>query len=75
VNLTLCPNQFGIREQQSDADHERLYLTRLGVARIIKLAMQAHHKFDAPAITIQREPNTSAAVLSLIGVAGAIEHG
>jgi hypothetical protein len=51
------------------------YISQLGVVRIIQLAMEAHLKFEAPAMTIPREPNTSAAVLSLIGVAGAIQHG
>src|SRR5690606_29833724 len=50
-------------------------LMRLGVVRIIKLAMQAHPQFDAPTVTIQRDLALSTAVLSLIGVAGAIEHG
>ncbi len=59
----------------SEADRERSYLMRIGVVRIIKLAMQAHEQFDAPTVTIQRNLTYSAAVLSLIGVAGAIEHG
>lgn len=60
---------------RTDADHERSYLMGMGVVRIIKLAMQAYDRFDAPTVTIQRHPTYSAAVLSLIRVAGAIEHG
>lgn len=59
----------------TEADQERSYLMRIGVVRIIKLALQAHHQFDAPTVTIQRNLTYSAAVLSLIGVAGTIEHG
>lgn len=66
VELTTVP---------TEADQERSYLIRIGVVRIIKLAMQAHDRFDAPTVTIQRNFTYSRAVLSLIGVAGAIEHG
>lgn len=61
--------------EPTEADQERSYLMRVGVVRIIKLAMQAHDRFDAPTVTIQRDLTYSGAVLSLIGVAGAIEHG
>lgn len=61
--------------EPTEADQERSYLMRIGVVRIIKLAMQAHDRFDAPTVTIQRDLTYSGAVLSLIGVAGAIEHG
>ncbi|MGV1758884.1 hypothetical protein ACQZ6F_19065 [Rhizobium sp. A22-96] len=61
--------------EPTEADQERSYLVRIGVVRIIKLAMQAHDRFDAPTVTIQRNLTYSAAVHSLIGVAGAIEHG
>lgn len=61
--------------EPTGADHERSYLMRIGVVRIIKLAMLAHDRFDAPTVTIQRDLTYSRAVLSLIGAAGAIEHG
>jgi len=61
--------------EPTEADHERSYLMRIGVVRIIKLAMQAHDRFDAPTVTIQRDLTYSGAVVSLVGVAGAIEHG
>lgn len=64
-----------LESEPTEADHERSYLMRIGVIRIIKLAMQAHDSFDAPTITIRRDLTYSGAVLSLIGVAGAIEHG
>ena len=54
---------------------ERSYIMRIGVVRIIKLAMEAHQKFDAPTATIQRDPRYSSPVLQLIGMAGTIEHG
>lgn len=61
--------------EPTGADDERSYLMRIGVVRIVKLAMQAHARFDAPTVTIRRNLTYSGAVLSLIGVAGAIEHG
>lgn len=64
-----------LETEPTEADHERWYLMRIGVVRIIKLAMQAHASFDAPTITIRRDLTYSRAVLSLMGVAGAIEHG
>lgn len=65
----------GLRTESTETDHERSYLMRIGVVRIIKLAMQAHGRFDAPTVTIRRNLAYSGAVLSLIGLAGAIEHG
>ncbi len=59
----------------SDSDHERSYLMRMGVVRIIKLAMQAHPRFEAPTLTFQRDLAYSAPVLSLIRKVGTIEHG
>lgn len=59
----------------SEADHEWSYIMRIGVVRIIKMAMQAHRQFEAPAITMQRDPRYSVPVLSMIGMAGTIEHG
>ena len=58
-----------------ESDHERSYIMRLGVIRIIKLAMQMHKRFDVPTITIQRDLAYSIPVLSLIGRVGTIEHG
>jgi hypothetical protein len=61
--------------EPTEADQENSYLMRIGVNRIIKLAMQAHDRFDAPTVTMQRDMAYSRPVLSFIGVAGAIEHG
>ncbi|MER9755633.1 hypothetical protein NKJ46_19625 [Mesorhizobium sp. M0166] len=58
-----------------DADDERAYLMRMGVVRIIKLAMQAHPQFEAPTLTFQRDLAYSLPVLSLINKVGTIEHG
>lgn len=65
----------GVGAPPTETDQERWYIMRIGVVRIIKLAMQAHPRFDAPTVTIQRDIPYSDAVMSLIGVAGAIEHG
>ncbi|MER9955186.1 hypothetical protein NKJ52_10100 [Mesorhizobium australicum] len=64
-----------LRGAPSEVDHERSYIMRIGVMRIVKTAMQAHRQFEAPAITIQRDPRYSAPVLSMISMAGTIEHG
>lgn len=64
-----------LRGAPSEVDHERSYIMRIGVMRIVKMAMQAHRQFEAPAITIQRDPRYSAPVLSMISMAGTIEHG
>ncbi|MDH7794901.1 MULTISPECIES: hypothetical protein [unclassified Beijerinckia] len=58
-----------------DANHERWYIMRIGVIRIIKLAMQAHQQFEAPTLTFQRDLRYSLSVLSLIRKVGTIEHG
>lgn len=58
-----------------EADQERSYIIRIGVVRILKLAMEAHRDFEAPAITIQRDLRYSGPVLQLIAMAGTIEHG
>lgn len=63
------------KDDSSDDDHERAYLMRMGVARIVKLALQAHAQFDAPTVTMRRDPRYSLPVLSIIAKAGAIEHG
>ncbi|MEE4454390.1 hypothetical protein [Novosphingobium resinovorum] len=59
----------------AELEQERSYIMRIGVVRIIKLAMEAHPEFDAPTATIQRDPGYSGAVLQLIVMAGTIEHG
>ncbi|MBA4092245.1 MAG: hypothetical protein C0494_16870 [Sphingobium sp.] len=58
-----------------EVDEERSYIIRIGVVRILKLAMEAHREFEAPAITIQRDLRYSGPVLQLIAIAGTIEHG
>lgn len=58
-----------------EVDQERSYIIRIGVVRILKLAMEAHRDFEAPAITIQRDLGYSGPVLQLIAMAGTIEHG
>ncbi|MER9365040.1 hypothetical protein NKI66_03495 [Mesorhizobium sp. M0518] len=58
-----------------DADQERTYIMRIGVVRIIKLAMQAHPRFEAPTLTLQRDLVYSRPALSLINKVGTIEHG
>lgn len=64
-----------LTNEAGDEDQERWYIMRVGVVRIIKLAMQAHHQFEAPTLTFQRNLAYSVPVLSLIGKVGTIEHG
>ncbi|POR45557.1 hypothetical protein [Bosea psychrotolerans] len=73
--LDLNFERVGRGDEIGDADHEREYVMRIGVIRIIKLAMQAHPRFEAPTLTFQRNMTYSLPVLSLISKAGAIEHG
>lgn len=73
--LDLNSEGLELRNDPTDDQQERLYLMRIGVARIIKLAMQANDLFDAPTVTIQRDLAYSGAVLSLVDAAGALEHG
>lgn len=58
-----------------EMDHERSYVMRLGVNRIIKLALDAHPRFEAPTLTFCRNPAISARVMSLIAKLGTIDHG
>ncbi|SBV94309.1 hypothetical protein KL86APRO_10495 [uncultured Alphaproteobacteria bacterium] len=73
--LDLEFDQMFSAETVDDSDHERWYIMRIGVLRLIKLAMQAHPQFEAPTLTFQRNLAYSFQVLSLIRRAGAIEHG
>lgn len=67
----------GVHRGNASAElhQERSYIMRIGVTRIIKLAMEAHREFGAPTVTMQRDPRYSGPVLLLIGMAGTIEHG
>lgn len=58
-----------------EEDHERAYVMRLGVNRIIKLALSAHPRFLAPTWTIPRDLDLSAEVLSFVMQLGTIDHG
>lgn len=59
----------------AELEQERSYIMRIGVVRVIKLAMEAHREFDVPTATIQRDPRYSGPILQLIAMAGTIEHG
>lgn len=54
---------------------ERSSIMRLGVNRLIKLALEAHPRFDVPTLTFRRDPRLSASVLPLVFQAGTIDHG
>ena len=58
-----------------EADQERAYLMRIGVNRVIKLALQAHERFEAPTLTFRRDLTISMPVLQLISQLATIEHG
>lgn len=62
-------------QASTEGDDERSYIMRIGAVRMIKLALQAHSRFDVPTVTMQRDPAYSLPVLSLIVRAGTIEHG
>jgi hypothetical protein len=59
----------------TDDDQERAYIMRLGVNRLIKMAMSARPQFLAPSWTIPRDFALSTSVLSLIMQLGTIDHG
>ena len=59
----------------TEDDRERGYVMRLGVNRIIKLALSAHPRFLAPTWTIPRDLDLSAEVLSFVMQLGTIDHG
>jgi hypothetical protein len=63
------------RHLDPDENRDRGYLTRLGAARVIKLALDAHPNFLAPTWTIPRSPELSGPVLGLISDLGKIDHG
>jgi hypothetical protein len=65
----------GANPSSSGGNSERAYLMRLGVNRVIKLALDAHGKFIAPTWTVRRQPAASAPVLSLIADLGKVDHG
>lgn len=56
-------------------DEERSYLLRIGAMRLVRLALEAHPQFEAPTLTLQRNPRYSLPVLSLVSQLGVIEHG
>jgi hypothetical protein len=63
------------REEHSGDTEERSYLMRIGVNRAIKLALEAHQRFEAPTLTFQRSARLSLPILALISKLAVIEHG
>lgn len=61
--------------RETGADEERAYLMRLGVNRLVKLALDAHPSFAAPTWTLQRDGKAAAAIASRILDLGRIDHG
>ncbi|MCC8974206.1 hypothetical protein [Bradyrhizobium brasilense] len=65
----------GRKSKATENDQERSYFMRLGVARLVKIALESHDRFDAPTVTFQRHPGISVPVLRLIDTLGIVEHG
>lgn len=61
--------------EPTEEQEEQFYLLRLGVSRLIKLALDARPSFDAPTVMFLRDKSRSIPVLEIIGGLGMIEHG
>lgn len=65
----------GNKPDATDRDRERLYLMRIGVARLVKIALDAHPSFDAPTLTFRRSLKVSLPLLHLVEELAIVEHG
>lgn len=63
------------RDNPTDEQEEQFYLLRLGVTRLIKLALNARPSFDVPTVMFCRTPSISVPVLEIVAGLGMIEHG
>ncbi|MDT8840011.1 hypothetical protein ParKJ_21515 [Paraburkholderia fungorum] len=54
---------------------EQFYLLQLGVARLIKLSLEARPAFSVPSVMFQRDPGITLPVLQIVAGLGMIEHG
>ncbi|MGF6872726.1 hypothetical protein [Paraburkholderia sp. MM5477-R1] len=64
------------RDEAATLDQtEQFYLLQLGVARLIKLSLEASPAFSVPSLMFQRDPAIALPVLQIVGGLGMIEHG
>jgi hypothetical protein len=61
--------------EPSVEEEETFYLMQLGVARLMKIALESRGAFDAPTVMFVRRPRISTPVLEMISGLGIIEHG
>ncbi len=54
---------------------EQFYLLRMGVVRLIKLALDARPSFDVPTVMFRRTRSITVPVLEMVAALGIIEHG
>lgn len=54
---------------------EHYYILRLGVVRLIHLALDGRRSFDVPVISFPRRPELSKVVLEIASALGMIQHG
>lgn len=54
---------------------EHFYILKLGVARLIKISLDARPSFDVPVVMFRRDLSKSRPVLEIAGALGMIEHG
>ncbi|TIM70925.1 MAG: hypothetical protein E5Y58_13845 [Mesorhizobium sp.] len=64
-----------LSEHPSAEQDEQFYLIRLGVTRLIKMALEARASFDVPTVMFPRDKSISIPVLEIVGGLGMIEHG
>ena len=62
-------------DNPTEEQEEQFYLLRLGVTRLIKLALNARPSFDVPTVMFCRTPSISIPVLEIVAGLGMIEHG
>ncbi|MFM0259583.1 hypothetical protein [Paraburkholderia sediminicola] len=66
---------LSLREVVTFEQTEQFYLLQLGVARLIKLSLEARPVFSVPSVMFQRDPGITLPVLQIVGGLGMIEHG
>ncbi|KEY58967.1 hypothetical protein [Serratia sp. DD3] len=62
-------------ESQTYEQEEELYILKLGVSRVINLALDSRPSFDIPSVMFLRTPEITSPILEIIRGLGMIEHG
>lgn len=62
-------------ENPTAEQQEQFYLLQIGVARLMKLSLEARPSFDVPTVMFRREREITLPVLEMVSGLGMIEHG